>query len=78
MKKYAVCLLVMLPTAALAHAGDHGHFDLAALIAHLFEPDHLFFAAVTIIASILAYRAGRETRRFLHGLAEVARRRGGG
>jgi glycosyl transferase family 25 len=27
---------------------------------------------------LLAYRAGRETRRFLHGLAEVARRRGGG
>ena len=66
MKKYAVCLLMMLPTAALAHAGDHGHFDLAALIAHLFEPDHLFFAAVTVIASILAYRAGRRAEARAH------------
>jgi hypothetical protein len=59
MKKYAICLFLLLPTAAWAHPGDHSHFDWAGFWGHLFEPDHLFFAAVTIIAAVLAYRAGR-------------------
>lgn len=59
MRKIAVCLFSMLPLSVEAHAGDHAHFDWAGLLAHLVEPDHLFFAAVAIIASVLAYRAGR-------------------
>lgn len=60
MKKLAMCaLLVLLPSAAFAHPGDHTHLDWMGLLTHLFEPDHLFFAVLTITASVLAYRAGR-------------------
>lgn len=59
MKKYAIGLFLVLPFSARAHVGGHAHFDWAGLFTHLFEPDHLFFAAVAIIASVLAYRAGR-------------------
>lgn len=59
MKKLALCLWIGSAVPAFAHVGSHGGLDVAALMAHLFEPDHLFFAAVTIVASVLAYRAGR-------------------
>jgi hydrogenase/urease accessory protein HupE len=59
MKKYAICLFMLLPSLAFAHPGEHAHLDWASALAHLFEPDHIFFAAVTVIASVLAYRAGR-------------------
>jgi hypothetical protein len=66
MKKYAICLFLLLPSAALAHAGDHGDLDFAAALAHLFEPDHIVFAAVTVIAILLAYRAGRRAEARVH------------
>lgn len=44
---------------AAAHVGDHAHFDFVGAIAHLLEPDHLVFAGVTVIATVLAFRAGR-------------------
>ncbi|MCU0818457.1 MAG: HupE/UreJ family protein [Beijerinckiaceae bacterium] len=59
MKKYAICLFMLLPSATFAHPGEHAHLGFVAALAHLFEPDHLLFAAITVIASVLAYRAGR-------------------
>ncbi|MCA3594765.1 MAG: hypothetical protein ING72_07230 [Methylobacterium sp.] len=59
MKKYAICLFLLLPSVALAHPGEHAHLDWMSALAHFFEPDHIFFAIVTIIAGLLAYRAGR-------------------
>jgi hydrogenase/urease accessory protein HupE len=59
MKKYAICAFMLLPSTAFAHPGDHVHLDWASTLAHLFEPDHIFFAGVTVFASALAYRAGR-------------------
>jgi hydrogenase/urease accessory protein HupE len=59
MKRFAICLFLFLPSLAFAHVGDHSHFDWVGFWAHLFEPDHLFFAAVTIVVGFLAYRAGR-------------------
>jgi hypothetical protein len=66
MKKYAICLFFLLPSAALAHPGEHAHLDWVGALAHLFEPDHLFFAAVMVIASVLAYRAGRRAEARAH------------
>jgi hydrogenase/urease accessory protein HupE len=60
MKKYAICFIFLSTSPAFAHVGDHAHFDWAGIIAHLVEPDHLFFAAVTIITGFLAFRAGRK------------------
>jgi hypothetical protein len=48
---------------ALAHPGDHSQFSWSALAAHLFEPDHLIFAALTIAVGFLAFRAGRRAER---------------
>ncbi len=59
MKKYAICLFLLLPSAAFAHPGDHAHLGWASALMHLLEPDHIFFAIVTVVASVLAYRAGR-------------------
>lgn len=44
---------------AFAHTGAHGHLDLAGLLAHIFEPDHLIFACIAALVGVLAYRAGR-------------------
>jgi hypothetical protein len=66
MKKAAFCLFLILPFQAQAHVGDHAHFDWAGMLAHLFELDHLFFAAVTILASVLAFRAGRRADARVH------------
>jgi hypothetical protein len=51
--------ITLLSSRAFAHVGDHALFDWAGLIAHLLEPDHLFFAGVTVLTGFLAYRAGR-------------------
>jgi hypothetical protein len=41
------------------HFGDHAGLNLRELAAHLFEADHLVFAAVTLLVGISAYRYGR-------------------
>ncbi|MGL5446453.1 MAG: hypothetical protein ACRDBL_04000, partial [Rhabdaerophilum sp.] len=51
--------MIWLASPAFAHVGDHARFDFASLLAHLFEPDHLFFAGLTIVVGFLAFRAGR-------------------
>lgn len=43
----------------LLHIGDHTGFTLRQLATHVLEPDHLAFAAVTILVGIGAYRYGR-------------------
>ncbi len=43
----------------LLHIGDHSGISVHALGPHLLEPDHLIFAALTVITAILAYRYGR-------------------
>jgi hypothetical protein len=45
--------------AALAHPGDHSHFDAAHLLEHLLEPDHLIFIALIAVVAVLAFRVGR-------------------
>ena len=57
--------LLTLASPALAHMGDHSHFALAEMAAHLLEWDHLFFLALAGVIGIMASRAGRrlEARR---------------
>ncbi|EEW25354.1 hypothetical protein [Rhodobacter ferrooxidans] len=52
-------LLTLLPTAALAHAGDHSHVGLFHLLT---EPDHLAMLAVAVVAVALAvwWHKGRQ------------------
>ena len=45
----------------LLHIGDHTVLRLNELAAHLFEPDHVFFAALTVIVGVMAYKHGRRT-----------------
>jgi hypothetical protein len=59
----SVGYLLLGAAPAHAHPGDHGHFSWSELAGHLFEPDHLFFAALTIVVGILAFRAGRRVER---------------
>lgn len=60
MKRLTIFALALLATPAFAHQGDHSHFDLAGLIAHIFEPDHVIFAAIAVLTGIFAYRAGKK------------------
>jgi hydrogenase/urease accessory protein HupE len=67
MNRTVYALLALLAASpAFAHPGDHSHFDWAGFWAHLFEPDHLFFAAAALVASLLAYRAGRRAEARIH------------
>ena len=59
MKPFLIALGVLFSSAALAHQGTHGHLDILGVLAHIFEPDHVIFAAIAIVSSVLAYRAGR-------------------
>ncbi|NOU08001.1 MAG: hypothetical protein HOO99_17645 [Hyphomicrobiaceae bacterium] len=43
----------------LLHIGDHTHIALVDLVSHLIEPDHIFFAALTLAVGWVAYRHGR-------------------
>jgi hypothetical protein len=43
----------------LLHVGDHTGLRLRELAAHIFELDHLVFAAVTVLVGAWAYRHGR-------------------
>jgi hypothetical protein len=43
----------------LLHIGDHTGLSFNALGLHLLEADHLFFAAMTVVVGISAYRYGR-------------------
>lgn len=63
MTRLAFLTLTVLATPAFAHQGDHTHFDLAGLIAHVFEPDHVIFAAIAVLTGVLAYRAGKKAGR---------------
>ncbi|KAF0226633.1 MAG: hypothetical protein FD175_3000 [Beijerinckiaceae bacterium] len=59
MKNFVIVVLSMLPLPALAHQGDHTGFDWAGLLAHVFETDHMVFAAIAVVTGILCFRAGR-------------------
>lgn len=52
-------LSILLAVPAFAHQGDHTGYDFAALIAHVFETDHIVFTAIAVLTGIFAYRAGR-------------------
>jgi hypothetical protein len=59
MKQFAHFPLLFLPAPAFAHVGDHSGFDVASLLAHVFETDHIVFALLAVLMGVLAYRAGR-------------------
>lgn len=59
MKNFVIVVLSMLPIPALAHQGDHTHYDIVGLVAHFLEWDHLLFSAIAVITGILCFRAGR-------------------
>lgn len=59
MRNLAFLPLFFLTTPALAHQGDHTGFDWAGLLAHVFETDHMVFAAIAVVTGILCFRAGR-------------------
>ncbi len=47
--------LILLPNAALAHAGDHSHVNV--LVHLLTEPDHLMMIALAVsVVGIALYR----------------------
>jgi len=64
MKIIIIAIVSMFSVPAFAHQGDHTGFDIAGLISHVFETDHIVFAAIAVLTGVLAYRAGRraETR----------------
>lgn len=52
--------LALIATPAVAHPGDHGALSFLQSLAHIaLEPDHLIFAAATVVVGVLAYRAGK-------------------
>lgn len=51
--KRAIVLAVLLPTAALAHPGDHAHAGLMHLLT---EPDHLAMIAGAAVVVFAAWR----------------------
>ncbi|MGL4637947.1 MAG: hypothetical protein ACRCWF_18350 [Beijerinckiaceae bacterium] len=55
------CTLALLavPTAAFAHAGDHSHFSMSALMSHLMEWDHLAMIAGAAVLAIVVFRRFR-------------------
>jgi hydrogenase/urease accessory protein HupE len=54
--KKALTLVLLAPTAALAHAGDHSH-GFAQNIAHtLSQPDHLLALLGVLALAYAAYR----------------------
>ena len=61
MKKSVTALgaLMLLVAPAAAHVGEHGGMTLSQLASHVFETDHIVFAAIAIVVGILSYRAGR-------------------
>lgn len=59
MKKLGFIPILVLASPALAHQGDHTGYDIAALVTHFFEWDHLLFSAIAVITGILCFRAGR-------------------
>lgn len=68
--------LVLLASPALAHQGDHTHFDWAGLFAHFFETDHIVFAAIAALTGVLAYRAGRRAEAKAMGARMLAKAMG--
>lgn len=52
--------LILLPNAALAHAGEHSHIN--ALVHLLTEPDHLLLIAlaVSVIGVLLCRKRARQ------------------
>ena len=58
-----VPLPAVIPTAALAHPGDHSSFTWTTFSAHLLEPDHLIFVVLIIVVGFIAFRAGRRAER---------------
>lgn len=50
--------LILLPSAAMAHPGDHGHSTVMANLIHLLtQPDHLMMmGAAAVIVAALLYR----------------------
>ena len=57
--KLAIVALLASAAPAAAHFGDHGGMMLSQLASHVFETDHIVFAAVAVVVGILSYRAGR-------------------
>lgn len=50
---FAVSTLFVAATPALAHAGDHHHFDLWAALSHLVtQPFHIVMIATAVVAGI--------------------------
>ena len=70
MKIIAIAVISMLPAPAFAHQGDHTGFDIAGLLAHVFETDHIVFAAIAVLTGVLAYRAGRRAEAKSHSRKE--------
>jgi hypothetical protein len=67
---------LLLAGPALAHQGDHTHFDLMGLIAHVFETDHIVFAIIAILTGVLAYRAGRRAEARAISQSKINKERG--
>ena len=60
--KRTFAVLAVLPSAALAHPGDHGAAGVFANLRHvLTEPDHLALLAVVVavVAALIWRRKGR-------------------
>ncbi|MCA2010827.1 hypothetical protein LCM17_04975 [Cereibacter sphaeroides] len=53
MRALPLALLTLLPTAALAHPGDHAQ---TGWLHALTEPDHLLMLAIAGIGAFIAYR----------------------
>lgn len=73
MKKLVFLPIVMLTFPAIAHQGDHAGMALREIISHVFETDHIVFAAIAIVTGILCFRAGRRAEARAHGRKDIAK-----
>lgn len=60
MNRLAFLPLALLASPALAHFGDHTAMSLREIFDHVFETDHIVFAAIAVLTGIFAYRAGKK------------------
>lgn len=71
----AIAGLVLSAVPAAAHVGEHQGMTLAQLASHVFETDHIVFAAIALVVGVLSYRAGRRAEARAMSATRIGERR---
>lgn len=73
MKKLAFLPLAFFSFPALAHQGDHTGMTMWEIVEHVFETDHIVFAAIAVVTGIVCFRAGRRAEARANGRKDIAK-----